>query len=76
MVEGGVVLLDVGFALGQNCRATAQALHQPITHLVIKLIAEEQLLEDRHLLGDGVLVGEGGNCAKHFPRRDRVRWVL
>ena len=76
MVEGGVVLLDVGFALGKNCRATAQALHQPIAHLVIKLIAEEQLLEDRHLLGDGVLVGEGGNCAKHFPRRDRVRWVL
>ena len=75
MVEGGVVLLEVGFALGQNCRATAQALHQPIAYLVIKLIAEEQLLEG-HLLGDGVLVGEGGNCAKHFPRRDRVRWVL
>ena len=76
MVEGGVVLLDAGFALGKNCRATAQAHHQPITHLVIKLIAEEQLLEGRHLHGDGVLVGEGGDCAKHFPRRDRVRWIL
>ena len=76
MVEGDVVLLDAGFALGKNCRATAQTLHQPVTHLVIKLMAEEQLLEDRHLLRDWVLVGEGGDCAKHFPRRDRVRWVL